>query len=118
MSVDRIQALIDAYVKPVPTPSGFTSREIVRRAIEFDDPPRVPYSFVEPLESDFVELAAIVAGATGSAEDVPVPKGEMVFDEWGVGWRSSGKAAWGHAEVCRRWLISPRWTATSSRRSR
>ena len=97
MSVDRIQALIDAYVKAVPTPSGFTSREIVRRAIEFDDPPRVPYSFIDPLESDFVELAAIVS-ATGSVQMAQVPQGEMAFDEWGVGWRSSGRA-WGHAEV-------------------
>jgi len=99
MSVDGIQALINAYVKPVPTPSGFSSREIVRRAIEFDDPPRVPYSFVEPLESDFVELA-VVAGATGRPNMYTVPKGETVFDDWGVGWTSTGKAAWGHADVC------------------
>ena len=79
----------------MPTPPGFTSREIVRRAIEFEGPPRVPYSFIQPLESDFVELAVV---APGDADISRVPKGEVVFDEWGVGRRSSG-TYWGHAEV-------------------
>ncbi len=85
----------EPYVKRVPTPAGFTSREIVRRAIEFDGPPRIPYSFMQPLESDFVELAAV---APGDADISRVPVGEMVFDDWGVGRRSSG-TLWGHAEV-------------------
>jgi hypothetical protein len=86
-------------LKPVPTPEGFTSREIVRRAIEFDSPPRIPYSFIEPLESDFVELAAIVSAVGTGSNTRAVPKGELAFDDWGVGWRGSGRA-WGHAEVC------------------
>lgn len=86
------------YLRPVPTPRGFSSYEIVRRAIEFDAPPRIPYSFIEPLESDFVELAAVVP-ATGRLNMYEMPKGEMAFDEWGVGWRSTGRH-WGHAEVC------------------
>jgi uroporphyrinogen decarboxylase len=91
-------ARFQQYVRPVPTPPGFTSREIVRRAIEFADPPRIPYSFIEPLESDFVELGAVVA-TTGRLNMYAIPKGEIAFDEWGVGWRSSGRL-WGHAEVC------------------
>lgn len=83
------------YLKPQPTPPGMTSREIVRRAIEFAGPPRIPYSFIQPLESDFIELAVVVPG---DADISNVPKGEMVFDEWGVGRRSSG-TFWGHAEV-------------------
>jgi hypothetical protein len=67
----------------------------VRRAIEFDGPPRIPYSFIQPLESDFTELAAV---ASGDADISSVPVGEMVFDDWGVGRRSSG-TLWGHAEV-------------------
>ncbi len=95
MTADRWVSLLGGYVRPVPTPAGFTSREIVRRALEFDHPPRIPYSFIDPLESDFVELAVI----QGSSEDIAsVPRGEMVFDEWGVGRRSSG-TSWGHAEV-------------------
>ncbi len=91
-------ARFQQYVRPVPTPPGFTSYDIVRRAIELDDPPRIPYSFMEPLESDFVELAAVI-GATGALNMYDVPKGEIAFDEWGVGWRSSGRL-WGHADVC------------------
>jgi hypothetical protein len=96
MTVDRLLSLAEAYLRPVPTPQGFTSREIVRRAIEFDDPPRVPYSFIEPLESDFVELAVFTGGNTSMPN---IPRGELAFDEWGVGWRGSGRY-WGHAEVC------------------
>lgn len=91
-------ARFQQYVRPVPAPAGFTSREIVRRAIEFADPPRIPYSFIEPLESDFVELGAVV-GVTGRLNMYAIPKGEIAFDEWGVGWRSSGRL-WGHADVC------------------
>jgi uroporphyrinogen decarboxylase len=98
MISDNAQKLLAIYLKPVPTPDGMTSREIVRRAIEFDSPPRVPYSFVQPLESDFCELA-VIASATQAINAQHAPRGEMVFDEWGVGWRSTGRA-WGHAEVC------------------
>ena len=38
--------LLEDYLELVPTPPGVTSREIVRRAIEFDSPPRIPYSFM------------------------------------------------------------------------
>src|SRR4030067_3254137 len=83
------------YLKPVPTPPGFRSYETVRRAIEFDGPPRIPYSFIQPLESDFVELAAVAGGD----DDISTrPVGQLSFDEWGVGRRSSG-THWGHAEV-------------------
>ena len=90
-----LHPILQYYAKPVPTPPGFTSHEIVRRAIEFDGPPRIPYSFIQPLESDFTELAAV---ASGDADISSVPVGEMVFDDWGVGRRSSG-TLWGHAEV-------------------
>ncbi|MCJ7492446.1 MAG: hypothetical protein MUP15_09930 [Dehalococcoidia bacterium] len=97
MTTDNTQNLLAALLRPVPAPDGYTSREIVRRAIEFDAPPRIPYSFVQPPESDFFELAAL-ASATGATGVRKAPKGEMVFDEWGVGWRGSGRL-WGHAEV-------------------
>jgi hypothetical protein len=38
MTVDKWLSLFEPYLRPVPTPPGFTSREIVRRAVEFDDP--------------------------------------------------------------------------------
>jgi uroporphyrinogen decarboxylase len=85
------------YLKAQPAPPGVTSREIVRRAMEFDGPPRIPYSFIQPLESDFVELA-VVAPGHGDIDISHVEKGELVSDEWGVGRRASG-TYWGHAEV-------------------
>ncbi len=58
----RLDAITTALLAPVPTPSDMTSREIVRRAIEFECPPRVPFSFISPLESDFFESRLMVAG--------------------------------------------------------
>ncbi len=97
MTVDDRLAPFEGYLKPVLTPPGFTSRDIVRRAIEMDGPPRVPYSFIQPLESDFVELA-MAAVASGDAGMASVPQGELVFDKWGVGQRSTGRH-WAHSEV-------------------
>jgi len=94
MAPDNLAAALRAYLKQVPTPQGFTSQEIVRRAIEFDSPPRIPYSFVEPLESDFAEMSALTSIFLGS----PIPKGELRFDEWGIGWRGTGRQV-GHADV-------------------
>ncbi len=88
-------ALLAPYISPVPTPPGFSSREIARRAIEFDNPPRIPYSFIDPVQSDFLELAVMTPMELDISQ---VPRGEMVFDAWGCGRRSSG-TLWGHAEV-------------------
>ncbi|MBW2243542.1 MAG: hypothetical protein JRH01_16285 [Deltaproteobacteria bacterium] len=44
---------------PVPTPTGVTSRELVRQAVELRAPARIPYAFLHPLESDFFELAEL-----------------------------------------------------------
>ena len=35
-----MMTLLEEYLNPVPTPPGVTSGEIVRRAMEFDGPPR------------------------------------------------------------------------------
>jgi hypothetical protein len=94
---ERLQGLAERLLAPTPTPAGVTSREIVRRAIEFDEPPRVPYSFISPLESDFFE--AVVLQAVREA-----PRGEgrsrelgaLYRDEWGVGWEVTTRA-WDHA---------------------
>jgi hypothetical protein len=90
-----LQAM-QGYMAPVSTPEGFTSREIVRCAIEFDDPPRIPYSFMDPLASDFVELG-VIASPGGGSDSPRAAKGEMVVDNWGVGHRSTGRLC-GHAE--------------------
>jgi len=96
VTTDQWLSFLEGYLRPVPTPPGFTSREIVRRAVEFDGPPRIPYCFAEPLESDIMELGMITAASLCIPN---IPLGELVFDEWGIGWRGSGRF-WGHAEVC------------------
>jgi hypothetical protein len=96
--------LLDLYLRPVPGPHGFASREIVRRAIEFETPPRIPYSAVMPLESDFFEvgfLRAAVPGLARPAGGITRPQsdgkiGEVYYDDWGVGHRVTGHA-WDHA---------------------
>ena len=65
--------LAEPYLKPVPTPAGFSSRDIVRRAIEFDDTPRVPYSFIQPLVSDFVEVSAAPGSAAKPCSLTKIP---------------------------------------------
>jgi uroporphyrinogen decarboxylase len=89
--------LLEDYLKPVPTSPGVTSREIVRRAIEFADPPRIPYSFIMPFESDFLELSVVKSLASEVPGDPPRPGlGEVYTDQWGVGWRVTGRG-WDHA---------------------
>jgi hypothetical protein len=89
-----LEPLFLHYLEPVPGPSATTSREIVRRAIEFDSPPRIPYSFYRPLRSDFCELVILDEAILGGREGRPRRgRGESYYDEWGVGQRVSG-ARW------------------------
>ena len=57
--------MLDQYIQAVQSSADISSREIVRRAIEFQSPPRIPYSFIDPLKSDFCETAvvAVLAGS-------------------------------------------------------
>jgi hypothetical protein len=95
----RLEGLMRALLAPVPTPVGTPSREIVRRAIEFEQPPRVPYSFIQPLESDFFESAVLTAFG-GPRPRLPKPRdaklGCFYRDEWGVGWEVTTRH-WDHA---------------------
>ena len=77
----------------VPCPRGMVSRDIVRQAIEFKDPPRIPYSFVyHPPATDIA--------FTGSIDQAPSRKKlkfrDRYVDSWGVTWEFSGRA-WDHA---------------------
>jgi len=82
--IDELHTWLEAAVAPQPAPSGVSSREIVRKAIELAEPPRIPYSFVEPLRSDFFELAELerILERAGAASDRSL--GEPYRDEWGV----------------------------------
>jgi hypothetical protein len=79
------------YLEPVPTPSGTSSRDLVRRAIDFDAPPRIPYSFFRPLHSDFCELVFVEELLLGAPWGRPRREpGEIYTDEWGVTQKVSG----------------------------
>ncbi|RLB50065.1 MAG: hypothetical protein DRH23_05210 [Deltaproteobacteria bacterium] len=53
------ESLLDEILRPPPTPAGLTSRDLVRKSIAFDSPARFPYSFVDPVQSDFFETALL-----------------------------------------------------------
>jgi hypothetical protein len=63
-----------------------TSRELVRRAVEFENPARIPYSFIAPVRSDFFEIVALEAWLKSRKEGTArLQLGAVYYDEWGVG---------------------------------
>jgi hypothetical protein len=95
---ERLDSLTEKLLAPVPTPAGMTSREIVRRAIEFAGPPRVPYSFLSPLQTDFFFEATVLSVVRGGRGGRPsgAELGEVYHDAWGIGWEVT-KRHWDHA---------------------
>jgi hypothetical protein len=91
-----IPKFLEKYLEPQPVPPGMTSREIVRRAIEFDGPPRIPYSFLAPFGSDFFEAIIVRFLLSGAKALPPREKGAVYYDEWGVGQKVTGRS-WDHA---------------------
>jgi hypothetical protein len=93
------EQIIARYLEPTPLPPGTTSQELVRRAIEFDGPPRIPFSFVQPFESDFCEMvvvSALLGRPSGAGGRRSERIGEIYYDEWGVGQEVTGRG-WDHA---------------------
>jgi len=88
-------SMLDQYIQAIQSPSDISSRDIVRQAIEFQLPPRIPYSFINPLKSDFCETA-VVAALTGSRTREKGGIGSIYYDEWRVGHEVTGRA-WDHA---------------------
>ena len=60
-----------------------TSKEIVKRAICFENPPRLPHEFPEKFGSDF-------AWAYTSPPLDDRPRGQSATDEWGAVWQNLG----------------------------
>jgi len=92
----RIPRFLEEYLQPQPTPPGLTSRDLVRKAIEFEGPPRIPYSFLAPHGSDFFEAIMVSGLVRGPRVTPPREKGEIYYDEWGVGQKVTGRD-WDHA---------------------
>ncbi|MBW2244237.1 MAG: hypothetical protein JRH01_19815 [Deltaproteobacteria bacterium] len=61
-----------------------TSRALVRQAIACGSPPRIPYSFVEPVRSDFFELAELERQLERLGPGAERPLGAVYRDAWGV----------------------------------
>ncbi len=81
---------VKEYLTPVPTPAGLSSRELVRKAIEFDNPPCLPYSSMSPLSGDFCEYRVLEIVASLFQKDKK-PFGTVYYDEWGVGLEVTGR---------------------------
>jgi hypothetical protein len=96
------ESIVEATLRqlePVPTPDGVSSREIVRRAIEFEDPPRIPYYFLfHPSASDMVAIAPLAAARNHSGAARALTIGQTYVDAWGVTWETTGRW-WDHAVV-------------------
>jgi uroporphyrinogen decarboxylase len=91
-----IPKFLEQYLEPQPAPPGWTNREIVKRAIEFKGPPRVPYSFLPPFGSDFFEAISVSFMLFGTKAPAPREKGSVYYDPWGVGQKVTGRG-WDHA---------------------
>jgi hypothetical protein len=90
----ELEQILLGYLEPLPAPRGMNSREIVRKAIEFDSPPRIPYSFFRPLRSDFCELVILEEAILGGIAGRPPGRvGEVYRDEWGIG-RKLSEGRW------------------------
>ena len=91
------EGLMERLLEPQPAPPGMTSREIVRRAVEFDDPPRFPYSFMVPMKTDFFETGVLEWLERGQQKPESTPEiGDHHYDEWGVGWEATNRW-WDHS---------------------
>lgn len=92
----KLAQILSDYTRPVPVPDGLTSRDLVTRAIRFQDPPRIPYSFIHPLEGDFFEVILADRLSGGGDSNRPQELGAVYYDEWGVGQKVTGRG-WDHA---------------------
>ena len=94
-AIDYRKMYLEA-LQPEPLCKGMTSREIVRRVVEFDDPPRIPFSFVmNPNRADLITLAIIPPGEPADKPQA-MEIGSTYVDQWGVTWEVTGRG-WNHA---------------------
>jgi hypothetical protein len=82
----------DSFFTQEPCPKGFDSREIVSRAIEFRNPPRIPYSFYyHPNATDIISVFS-----NPVTVNKPSELGQTYVDHWGITWELTGRG-WDHA---------------------
>lgn len=98
MDNSNLTKYVDVATAPVPTPPGMTSRDIVWQALHFERPPRLPYSFFAPFESDFFETTLLKyqlpperRAELGLTVIRPTEVGAEYVDQWGVGHQVTGR---------------------------
>ena len=80
----ELHAWLEDALAPQPAPPGATSRDIVRQAIRCESPPRSPSSFVDPIRSDFFELAELERLLDRVGMGSQRSPGAVYTDTWGV----------------------------------
>lgn len=87
-----IEYLIAKNATPTQVPEGYTSKDLVVKALTFDNPPRMPFQFTTQ-PSDIAEVFNV---NSFHPVDKPTGLGETYVDEWGVTWEVTGNV-WDHA---------------------
>lgn len=82
MTEDNLKIWLGETLVPLDIPGAIKSRDLVMKAIAFRSPERLPVSLVNPVRSDFFELAAI--GWHKRHEALPPGSREVYTDEWMV----------------------------------
>ena len=93
---EGFKKIIEEYSKPLQHSDSISSIEMARKAIEFETPTRIPYSFINPFQSDFFECAIIRELLSTNDKKKLKNLGDVYYDEWGVGQKFTGRG-WDHA---------------------
>ena len=59
-----VESWLAEALASTPLPPGVSSRELVRRAVNFDRPPRLPYALIMPVYKTYVLWVRIYGCAT------------------------------------------------------
>ncbi len=92
MLKDHLKILIN-NLKKSPYLGGYTSRDIVKKAITFDNPPRVPYAFNTHASDIFYIINSPMLKMVRNPKKTI---GEKYTDNWGITWEVTGRG-WDHA---------------------
>jgi uroporphyrinogen decarboxylase len=83
----EIQLFVTQALQPIPENQSdqISSRELVCKAINFQSPERIPFSLVNPVRSDFFEIASLLWWQRERHQRSAKPQRNSVyFDEWHI----------------------------------
>jgi uroporphyrinogen decarboxylase len=84
VSGDEDASWLRQALTPLPLDASGSSRDLVCSSINFERPERLPYSLINPVRSDFFELASLVWRERYAQQKNLKPKGEVYYDEWNI----------------------------------